>query len=439
MSSNKMGSSGPAAAAPASSYAVQPQAWSVLFGSTWAFTVCFMIWMMFAVIGIPLRKHLNLSQSDFATLVAMPVLSGSLIRIPLGIWTDRFGGRIVMVILLALTVPTTWCIAYATQYWQFIVIGLLMGLAGGSFSVGTPYVSRWFPPRLKGTAMGVFGAGNSGAAVNKILAPALIALAGGAAVADSWKMVPHVYAVIMLVTVVIFWVFSRSNPKHLVPSTTRWTDQLLVMADPTVAKYCLYYFFVFGGYVGLSLWLLQYYQDEYGLSMQMAGLLTACFSLPGGVVRAIGGYVSDKFGAHRVTLWVMVVSFFCLIILSVPGPTTLKHGGLGVYGFTAMLFLLGVVVAIGKASVFKYVGDGYTHNVGAVSGAVGLWGGLGGYLFPKGFGWLQDLTHVRSTAFMLMLAVVVVALVWMYFTEMRGSGASASSRRSSRKPASRAA
>ena len=440
MSSNEMASSAKPAAPAASSYAVTSSAWSVLFASTWAFTVCFMIWMMFAVIGIPLRKHLNLSQSDFATLVAMPVLSGSLIRIPLGIWTDKFGGRIVMVILLAITVPTTWCIAYATEYWQFIVIGLLMGLAGGSFSVGTPYVSRWFPPRLKGTAMGVFGAGNSGAAVNKILAPALIAFAGGAAVTDSWRMVPHVYAVIMLATVVIFWVFSRSKPEHLVPSTTKWTDQLLVMADPTVLKLCLYYFFVFGGYVGLSLWLLQYYQDEYGLSMQMAGLLTACFSLPGGVVRAIGGYVSDKFGAHRVTLWVMLVSFFCLVILSVPGPTTLKSGGLGVYGFTVMLFLLGVVVAIGKASVFKYVGDGYTHNVGAVSGAVGLWGGMGGYLFPKGFGILQDMTHVRSTAFMLMLVVVCASLVWMYFTEMRGSRSrsrsSSSRKRASGKPAS---
>jgi len=427
MSSNNMDSFRPAAAAPASADAVPPHAWSVLFANTWAFTVCFMIWMMFAVVGVPLRDTvLHLSQSDFATLVAMPVLSGSLIRIPLGMWTDKFGGRIVMVILLAITVPTTWCIAYATEYWQFIVIGLLMGLAGGSFSVGTPYVSRWFPPRLKGTAMGIFGAGNSGAAVNKFLAPALIGYFG-------WKSVPHVYAAIMLGTVIIFWLFSYSNPKHLVPSTTRWTDQLRVMADLTVLKYCLYYFFVFGGYVGLSLWLVQYYHDEYDMSLVTAGLLTACFALPGGVVRAIGGYVSDQYGAHRVTMWVMLVSFVCLVVLSYPGPKTLGAGGLGVVAFTVMLFLLGVVVAIGKASVFKYIGDQYTANVGSVSGAVGLAGGMGGFLFPKGFAWLQTLTGVRSTAFMLMLAVVIVSLVWMYFTEIR-PGAAASSN-----PASRAA
>ncbi|MDR2710949.1 MAG: NarK/NasA family nitrate transporter [Burkholderiales bacterium] len=398
---------------------ITSQSWNVLIASTLAFTVCFMIWMMFAAIGIPLRKDLNLSQSDFATLIAMPVLSGSLVRIPLGIWTDKYGGRIVMTALLAIAVPTTWCIAYATEYWQFIVIGLLMGLAGGSFSVGTPYVSRWFPQRWKGTAMGVFGAGNSGAAVNKILAPMLIAAAGGAAVAGSWKIVPHVYSVIMLGTVVVFWLLSASNPKHLVPSTTHWTEQIKVMVDMRVVKYCLYYFFVFGGYVGLSLWLLQYYQGEYDLDMVQAGFLTACFALPGGVVRAIGGYISDKFGAHRVTFWVMVVSLFCLIVLSIPGPKTLGSSGLNIYAFTAMLFLLGVVVAVGKASVFKYIGDEYTHNVGAVSGAVGLWGGLGGFLFPKGFGILQDIFHVRSTAFMLMLVVVILSLIWMYYTEIR--------------------
>ncbi|MDR0457874.1 MAG: MFS transporter, partial [Burkholderiaceae bacterium] len=247
---------------------------------------------------------------------------------------------------------------------------------------------------------------------NKFLAPALI-------VAFGWKSVPHVYAAIMLATVVIFWAFSASNPAHLVPSTTSWTDQLRVMGDLKVLKYCLYYFFVFGGYVGLSLWLLQYFQGEYDMSLPAAGLLTACFALPGGLVRAVGGVLSDKFGAHRVTFWVLLVSGVCLLILSYPGPKTLQDGGLNVYAFTTMLFLLGVVIAVGKASVFKYVGDDYPANVGAVSGAVGLAGGMGGFLFPIMFGQLQDLTHVRSTAFMLMFAVVCASLIWMYFTEIR--------------------
>ena len=187
------------------------EAWSVLIVSTLAFTVCFMVWMMFGVIGIPLKKTLGLNATEFGLLTAMPVLSGSLIRVPLGIWTDKYGGRIVMAVLLAITVPAIWFMAYATQFWHFLVIGLVLGLAGGSFSVGTPYVARWFPKNQQGMAMGVFGAGNSGAAVNKFVAPAIL-------VAFGWTMVPKVYAAIMLGTLIIFWFGSASDPKHLVPS-----------------------------------------------------------------------------------------------------------------------------------------------------------------------------------------------------------------------------
>src|SRR5512145_445543 len=195
------------------------KALSVLIASTLAFTVCFMVWMMFGVIGIPIKKALDLNATQFGLLMATPVLTGSLVRVPLGIWTDRFGGRIVMAVLMAVTVPAIWLMAYATQYWHFLVIGLFVGLAGGSFSVGTPYVARWFPKNRQGMAMGVYGAGNSGAAVNKFVAPALV-------VAFGWTMVPQVYAAVMLGTVIVFWLFSASDPKHLVPSNTKFTDQL---------------------------------------------------------------------------------------------------------------------------------------------------------------------------------------------------------------------
>jgi NNP family nitrate/nitrite transporter-like MFS transporter len=186
----------------------------VLIVSTLAFTVCFMVWMMFGVIGIPIKKTLGLNATEFGLLTATPVLTGSLIRVPLGIWTDRYGGRIVMAVLMAITVPAIWLMAYATEYWHFLVIGLFVGLAGGSFSVGTPYVARWFPKKpARAFAMGVYGAGNSGAAVNKFVAPALL-------VAFGWTMVPQVYAAIMLGTVVLFWLFSHSDPAHLVPATS---------------------------------------------------------------------------------------------------------------------------------------------------------------------------------------------------------------------------
>ena len=397
------------------------QALSVLIVSTFAFTVCFMVWMMFAVIGIPIKKTLGLSATEFGLMTAMPVLSGSLIRVPLGIWTDKYGGRIVMTALMAATVPAIWFMAVATEFWHYLAIGLVVGPAGGSFSVGTPYVARWFPKEKQGFAMGIFGAGNSGAAVNKFLAPALV-------VAFGWTMVPHVYAGIMLGTVLLFWFFSYSDPSHLVPSHVKFSDQLKALKDPKVMKYCQYYSIVFGGYVALSLWMVQYYVGEFGLDIRIAALLAACFSLPGGVLRAVGGWMADKYGAHSVTWWVLWVAWICLFLLSYPqfdftvatidGPKTF-HIGLNVYLFTFLMFTLGIAFAFGKASTFKYISDEYPDNIGTISGIVGLAGGMGGFILPIMFGALVDLTGIRSSAFMLMYGVVWVSLIWMYLTEVR--------------------
>lgn len=403
--------------------AMPAKAWRVLAVSTLAFTVCFMVWMMFGVIGIPIRKALNLNATEFGLLTAMPVLTGSLVRVPLGIWTDRFGGRIVMTLLMACTVPAIWLMSYATQYWHFIVLGMFVGLAGGSFSVGTPYVARWFPRSRQGFAMGIYGAGNSGAAVNKFVAPAIV-------VAFGWAVVPQVYAAIMLGTTVLFWMLSSSDPAHLVGKGVGFSEQLKALKDPRVLRYCQYYSIVFGGYVAISLWMVQYYVGEYGLDIRVAALLAACFSLPGGVLRAAGGWLSDKYGAHSITWWVMWVCWICLFLLSYPqtdltlstvnGARTF-HIGLNVYSFTALMFVLGVAMAFGKASVFKYISDDYPRNIGAISGVVGLAGGLGGFVLPVMFGALMDFTGVRSSAFMLMYGVVWVSLIWMYWTEVRAT------------------
>ena len=342
---------------------------SVLVSSTLAFTVCFAVWMMFGVIGIPIKQELGLNATQFGILTATPVLTGSLVRVPLGMWTDKFGGRIVLFILMLACVPAIWLIQYATEYWQYLVLGLFVGLAGGSFSVGTPYVARWFPRKRQGFAMGVYGAGNSGAALNKFVAPAIV-------VAVGWTMVPQVYAVALLVTAIVFWFFSHSDSTHLVDSKVTWREQMKALKDPRVWKYCQYYSIVFGGYVGLSLWMVQYYVGEYGFDIRVAALLAACFSLPGGVLRAIGGWLSDKYGAHSVTWWVLWVSWICLFLLSYPqteftivtldGPKTFGIG-LNAWTFTALMFVIGVAWAFGKASVFKYISDEFPDNIGVVS------------------------------------------------------------------------
>ena len=180
--------------------------YSVLTMNTLAFTVNFAIWTMFSVIGIRIKAELNLNETEFGLLVATPILTGSLIRLPLGILTDRFGGRGVFFIQMILVAIPTYGLAFATQYWQYLTIGLFVGLAGGSFAIGIAYTSAWFPKEKQGTAMGIFGAGNAGSAVTNLAAPLII-------VAFGWRAVPQVYSIAMLVMAVLFWFCTYPDPK----------------------------------------------------------------------------------------------------------------------------------------------------------------------------------------------------------------------------------
>ena len=394
---------------------------SVLTLSTLAFTVCFAVWVMFSIIGIPIKANLGLNETQFGLLAATPILTGSLIRLPLGMLTDKIGGRIVFFVLMLSTVIPIYLISLATQYWHFLVLGLFVGVAGGAFSVGISYVARWFPRQRQGFAMGIFGAGNAGAAVTKFVAPSLL-------VAYGWQAVPQVYAVAMLAMTILFWIFTYTDTAHHVPGHITVKEQLAALKDPNVWKLCQYYSIVFGGYVALSLWMTKYYITEYGFGMQTAALLAAIFVLPSGIIRAVGGWLSDRFGAHKMTWWVMWVSWICLFLLSYPqtemvvqttkGEMSL-HLGLNVWVFTALLFILGIAWGFGKASVFKYISDEYPHNIGVISGIVGLIGGLGGFFLPILFGAIVDITGVNSGIFMLMYGVTWVSLIWMYLTEVR--------------------
>ncbi len=394
---------------------------SVLSLSTLAFTVCFAVWVMFSIIGIPIKANLGLNETEFGLLAATPILTGSLFRLPLGMLTDKVGGRIVFFVLMLCTVIPIWLISVATLYWHFLVLGLFVGVAGASFSVGIAYVARWYPKKNQGFAMGIFGAGNAGAAVTKFVAPTLV-------VAYGWQAVPQVYAFAMLAMAILFWIFTYTDTAHHVPAKITVKQQLAALKDPNVWKLCQYYSIVFGGYVALSLWMTKYYITEYGFGMQTAALLAAIFVLPSGIIRAFGGWLSDKVGAHRMTWWVMWVSWICLFLLSYPqtemvvqttrGPMSL-HIGLNVWMFTALLFILGISWGMGKASVFKYISDEYPDNIGVISGIVGLMGGLGGFFLPILFGMIVDITGINSGIFMLLYGVTWISLIWMYMTEVR--------------------
>ncbi|MEJ8570351.1 nitrate/nitrite transporter [Microbaculum marinum] len=395
---------------------------TVLLVTTWAFIVCFAVWMMFGVTGIPIRDELGLDPFQFGLLTATPVLTGSLFRLPLGIWTDRLGGRVVMFVLLVACAIPVWLSAYATTLWQFLLLGLALGLVGASFSVGTPYVARFFTKERRGFAMGIFGAGTVGAAVNMFVAPALISAYG-------WQAVPKVYAVALVMTAVLFWLLSAPDPgtgRTTAGSTAR---QLALLKNPRVWKYCQYYSILFGGFTALSVWMPSYFRSEYGFSIAQAALLAACFSLPGGAFRALGGWLADRFGAHAVTWWVLWAAWICLFLLSYPRHDLVIYTvddnplhfsiALPFWFFAGLLFILGVAFASGMASTFKYIGDEFPNSIGTVSGIVGMVGGLGGFLLPIMFGAILETLRFNSSIFMLLYGIVTVSLFLNYLTEVR--------------------
>src|SRR5262252_1494114 len=400
-----------------------PKAYAVLFASTFAFTVCFAVWMMFGVIGIPIRESLGLNNTQFGLLTSTPVLLGALMRLPLGIWTDRFGGRVVFTILLLVSPVPLFVVSYANAFWEFLALGLLLGVVGASFAIGTPYVARFFDAERRGFAMGFFGAGTTGAALNMFIAPHLVERWG-------WQAVPRVYAIALLVTAGIFALFSARDPlagAAQKPGIT-WAARFAVLRDWRVWRLCQYYSLAFGGFTALSLWMTQYYVQEYGLPVNAAAMLAIAFSLPAGALRAVGGWMSDRYGAHNVTWWVLWVAWIALFLISYP-PTELSvktidgsatfHLAWAVLPFTLLLFVLGVALAFGMASTFKYVGDEFPQNLGVVSGIVGLAGGLGGFLLPIIWGVVLDVTRIRSSCFMLLYGVVWVSLILIYYTEVR--------------------
>jgi len=393
---------------------------SVLSMNTLAFTVNFAVWTMFSVIGIKIKGELGLSETEFGLLIATPILTGSLVRLPLGFLTDRFGGRIVYFIQMILVAIATYGLHFADELWQYLLIGLCMGLAGGSFAIGIAYTSAWFGKKQQGFAMGIFGAGNAGAALNIFIAPLII-------VAMGWRAVPTIYSVAMLVMAFVFLLFTHPDPQFeerkknsTFPSVG---EQFKALTETRVWRYGLAYYFVFGGFVALSLWLPKYYMAEYGLTLKQAALVSLIFVLPSGLIRALGGWISDKWGGDTVTWWVFWVCIICLFFMSYPPTSVTIHridGDLtfgiatGVVMFTALAFIVGIAQGIGKASVYRSLADHYAGNMGPVGGLVGVIGGLGGFTLPIMFGIAVDATGVRSTTFMLMFGVLACVMIWTW-------------------------
>ena len=395
---------------------------TALWLSTIAFTACFAVWTIFAIIGIQIKEDLGLTETQFGLLVGTPILTGSLIRLILGIWSDQYGGRVVYTLTMLSAAVMTALLTYAHDYPTFLLAALGVGIAGGSFSVGIAYVSKWFPKEKQGTALGIFGAGNVGAAVTKFVAPIVM-------VAYGWKMVALVWAAGLALIAIIFFVMTKDDPDlaHRRQSGQR-PEPLAAMLEPLaniqVWRFALYYFFVFGAFVALALWLPRYLMGVYHLDIRTAGMIGAAYSIPASVFRAYGGHLADKFGARRIMYWTFLVSVVCTFILSYP-PTHYEIEGIkgsitfsthmSVVSFMVVAFTLGFFMSLGKAAVYKHIPVYYANRVGAVGGIVGLVGGLGGFVLPIAFGALNDLTGVWQSCFWLLFVIVTISLIWMHF------------------------
>ena len=398
-----------------------PEQGRALWLSTIAFTVCFAVWTIFAIIGVQIKRDLGLSETQFGLLVGTPILTGSLIRLILGIWADQYGGRMGFTFTMLSAAVMTALLTQAYDYPTFLLAALGVGIAGGSFSVGVAYVAKWYPKEKQGTALGIFGAGNVGAAVTKFAAPVIM-------VAYGWKTVALIWAGALLVMAIVFFLMTKDDPDLARRRETgAKPEPLSAMMEPLkniqVWRFSLYYFFVFGAFVALALWLPRYLIGVYGLDIVTAGMVGAAYSIPASIFRAYGGHLSDKFGARRIMYWTFLVSVVCTFIRSYPptdyvvqgirGPVSFSMS-MGLIGFIVVTFVLGFFMSLGKAAVFKHIPVYYPDRVGAVGGIVGLVGGLGGFVLPIAFGALNDLTGVWQSCFWLLFVLVAVATVWMH-------------------------
>ena len=401
----------------------------VLALSTFAFTLMFAVWLMFGVLGIPIQEEFGISDSQLAWLSSVAILNGSIWRLLLGILADRIGGKKVTVVMLLVTSVPAYLLAHIElTYTWLLVLAFFVGFAGNLFSVGIAWNSHWFERNRQGFALGVFGAGNVGASATKFIGPAVIAgtVGGsylGGIIPGGWRFVPALYAVLLVLTAIAIQLFTPADAENL--QISRPLRQMFApLRYLQVWRFSFYYVIVFGAYVALASWMPKYYVSVYELELQNAALLTALFIFPASLLRPIGGYISDKMGARRLmygtflsmlTALLFLAAPFGYIVLNTPdGPREVLPYSLGVVPFTALLFVVGCSMGIGKAAVFKHIPEYFPNDVGAVGGLVGTLGALGGFLLPPLFVAVREWTGLPQSTFVVLFLLTLAATVWMH-------------------------
>lgn len=365
--------------------------------NTVAFTVCFAVWTMYGVLGAFLADNqiIELTKPQLGWLLGVPILTGSIMRLPVGLLTDRYGGKPVYIGVMLFATAGVASVSLARSFEHLVISGLLFGMSGAAFAVGIAYTSVFWPKEKQGTALGIFGVGNAGSALTTLLAPtALDVLGAKGANMEGWRQLPLIYAGALLLMTVLFAFTAKNRVVQTeVPKTLR--TMLAPLKSVRVWRFGVYYFLVFGAFVALAQWLVPYYLTVYGMSLAMAGLMASIFSLPSGLIRALGGWMSDKFGARATMYWVLAscTALFALVIaprmdIMSPGQGVLADKG-------------GTVTAV-SASAVEVDGKNYplvTAPAGTNQSLMSRGSSLseGTLIWPKNSSWQEPSVTVGQT------------------------------------------
>lgn len=373
------------------------QAYINLALATLAFAVAFTAWSLISPIAKQLQAAFQLDDLGKSALVAVPVLLGSLMRIPLGLLTDRFGGRRVMTALLLFTLLPIAFLGIANSFWTYILGGLFLGTAGASFAVGVPFVNRWFTPDKQGLALGIYGMGNIGTAVALFSMPALVSSLSGRQGAF-W-----VYLVPVALMAIIFWLFARDAPGMVKPKSLN--DSFSVLRTEKMAWILsLFYFVTFGGFVAMSNYLPTLLQEWFKQSPTDAGLKAAGFTVMATFCRPLGGFLADKMGGKNVLTWVFTAGPIGALVLAwlASGPDLAMA--------TIFFLVTAAGLGLGNGAVFKLVAEYFPKNTGLVTGIAGCAGGLGGFFPPLVLGAVKGATGNYVLGFVFLAVVAIICL-----------------------------
>lgn len=361
--------------------------------ATGAFALCFAVFGSVSAMMPILKQQLGLDPVQVSIAIATPVLLGSLGRIPLGMLTDRYGGRIIFAVVMAAAIVPALLMGWVSSYAQLIACGFFIGVALASFSVGVGFVNGWYPPARQGTALGVYGAGNIGQSLAAFGSPLLAAGLGFA-----WGF--WAFGAGLVLWLALWLLLARDAPRRAPARTLSETLRPLGERQSWVLS--LYYFLTFGGFVAMSIYLPIFLTEMFELTPSDAGRRTAGFVVLATLCRPVGGMLADRIGGRRILLWVFPATAAMAIFLACPSIVPFTIGALG----------MAASIGLGNGAVFKLVPDYFPGAVGAVTGLVGAAGGLGGYFPPLVLGAIRQATGSYTIGFVL-LGVFALVCWWV--------------------------